>query len=889
MSLRNKFLFVFSISLLLVSGLFVYVTIHLISNEWVKSKEETNLGFAKEEAREISEWISDQVQKAYLISVKHSISGNRNNVEFRSSFNQVENAAKQSGEKIGFLVYSAAKKIVYANSGYGIWTDSIRNQAALFFRELKKLRGNQADSREFRIGKVGRYIIIAVPLVNYDGSFDGMLNEIIDFESSAFATSLHDFTNSAHSRMQITDSLGGIITGDTIKLEVLRNNSEVGLVPILGKSGAFEKGNKDVVTYAKIRLTPWYVVVDQPITDLERELTNLEENYAWIIGLGILLIFVVSYVIADSMASPIRGLLKAMYRAADKDFSPVTVNASGELQLLINSFNRMAASLERKYNQIDALNEFSSSVIVDIRENNIFNRIGKATARALDVGIATVLMPDDAGNLKVKGPFGIPESEIDKFEVPANKGLSQVVYREGRSIVSNNADKDPVFYRGTKPLKHIRTFMSAPIIADGKTIGVLNVANTKDNSDFTPEDLKLLETFANQAGIAIQNSHLYKQLREDLERIEALQDELVQSEKLSAVGQLVSGVAHELNNPLGVILGFSELAKQNTNDQRLANYLQKIEESAVRASSIVKNLLIFARKETPKRTKINLNEVVGNVLDLIAHPLNVGKITVVREFQPDIGDTFANFQQLEQVFLNLFTNAMQAMEETGGGIITVKTYQDADRLKAIVSDNGPGIKAEIIGKIFDPFFTTKPVGKGTGLGLSVSYSILKSYGGDIKVESQEGKGATFIIELPAISDDAIEQEETELQLSRLNGVRVLFVEDEEEMRMMVKDALEKYGCKVSTAENGLEALDLVDSTQYDVILSDLRMPKMDGEEFYRKSTSKNPIYLKRFIFSSGDTARESTQDFLKETGCDVIMKPFTIHQLAAKILKVKSS
>ncbi len=888
MSLRNKFLIVLSLTLLVISGSFVYVTMQLVSNQWVVSKERSDLGFAREEAREISQWVSDQVQKAYLVSDRLGYQKSDGEAVFPEALRQIESQEKQSGERVYFLVYSREGYVEYSSLAGVSAMDSVGLEVRKLFGDLKRVRFLSSATRDFRAAKVGRYIIISVPLVKSDGSFSGTLNEIVDFESSAFARSLQDFTDNANGYMEITGSLKGIGSNGSINLEPNMTGSYRSSRVEVTDSGAFEKRNRELITYAKISMTPWYVMVDQPVTELDAELRHLRDNYAWMFGIGLVLIFAVSYIISNSMARPLKELLKAVHRAANREFVKVEVKSSGEMKQLIDSFNGMTMSLERKYGQIDALNEFGSSVIIDIRESNIFNRISKSAASALDTEMATVMMPDETGTLRVRGPFGMLQSGIAYFEEGPKDGPCMIAYKDGRSVAANKGDRSADSGSGTITDVGLKNLMAAPIIVDGEAIGVLAVSNTRDGSDFTPEDMKLLETFANQAGIAIQNSHLYARLSVDLERIQTLQNELIQSEKLSAVGQLVSGVAHELNNPLGVILGFSQIARSNAGNQNISRYLKRIEESAVRASEIVRNLLTFARKEAPSRTVLNLNEAIDSVLDLISHPLSVNMISVVRDQERDSLETFANFQQLQQVFLNLFTNAMQALEGIGNAVITVKTYREGERLIAIVSDNGPGIAPAIIGKIFDPFFTTKTVGKGTGLGLSVTYSILKSFGGEIRVESEYGKGAAFIVELPAVTKEAQQIEEPEPDPSRLQGVRVLFVEDEEEMRFMVKEALGDYGCIVTSAGDGADALDKVESSEYDVIISDLRMPRMGGEEFYRRLTSRDPRYSRRFIFSSGDTARETTREFLARSECQVIMKPFTVRQLVSEILRVLS-
>jgi len=242
----------------------------------------------------------------------------------------------------------------------------------------------------------------------------------------------------------------------------------------------------------------------------------------------------------------------------------------------------------------------------------------------------------------------------------------------------------------------------------------------------------------------------------DITEINRLQQQLIQSEKLAGLGQLVSGVAHELNNPLTAVIGFTQLILADPSlDRKVRERLETVMQEGERTRRIVQNLLSFSRQHKPSRKNVNLNDLLERTLELRAYELRVNNISVHRELE-DIPSIFADGHQLQQVFLNIIINAEQALQNgKGKGVLTVKTeIKEVDSIRwvrVIIADDGPGIALENMSKLFDPFFTTKPVGKGTGLGLSISYGIVKEHGGTIRVESSPGSGATFIIELPVQS------------------------------------------------------------------------------------------------------------------------------------------
>lgn len=237
-----------------------------------------------------------------------------------------------------------------------------------------------------------------------------------------------------------------------------------------------------------------------------------------------------------------------------------------------------------------------------------------------------------------------------------------------------------------------------------------------------------------------------------------LREQLLQSDKLASIGTLVSGVAHEINNPLTGTLIQAQLLLRKENDETTRQSLEMIKTETERAAKIVQNLLSFARQGTPQRQNGNVNEIIHRVINLRAYDLRLHNILVTMELAPDLPDIMVDDGQLQQVFLNLVNNAEHAMLEANGkGHIRIQSAQVGNKIQIVVADDGPGIPREVLSRVFDPFFTTKETGKGTGLGLSISYGIIKEHGGEIKVQSQFGEGTTFIVELPVEQEPMVDR------------------------------------------------------------------------------------------------------------------------------------
>lgn len=365
------------------------------------------------------------------------------------------------------------------------------------------------------------------------------------------------------------------------------------------------------------------------------------------------------------------------------------------------------------------------------------------------------------------------------------------------------------------------------------------------------------------------------------DRLRDLQTELLQAEKLAALGQTISGVAHELNNPLATILAWAERLAESPADDRTRRGLDVILKESERAARIVRNLLAFARKRQSTRTMVDLNEVVRETLALRAYGQRVSNIDVAADLQDGLPQIFADAHQIKQVLLNLVINAEQAMKAHGGGRLAVRTRRDGDRVVLEVEDNGPGIPEDLHGRIFDPFFTTKSVGEGTGLGLSVAFALVQEHGGRLGVRSRPGEGATFVVDLPAARQPLPRAAPAQLQVSAdtFRGRRALVVEDEAALGAAVGEALADVGFAVDRAWDGEEGLTRVSEAAYDLIVCDLKMPRLDGMQFYRAMAAAAPALARRVIFVTGDVAGTDAERFLEETGCRWLAKPFRLGDL----------
>ena len=359
-----------------------------------------------------------------------------------------------------------------------------------------------------------------------------------------------------------------------------------------------------------------------------------------------------------------------------------------------------------------------------------------------------------------------------------------------------------------------------------------------------------------------------------------LQQQLVQSEKMGAIGQLVSGVAHELNNPLASITAFAQLMLSDGNlnaDDRHAT--EVIASESRRAARIVHNLLTFARQHKAEKTYADINQVIENTLELRSYDLSVRGIQIERSYADPPPSTMADSYQVQQVMLNLVTNAEQAMASVDRPHhrLTVRTRQDRGTIRIEIEDTGPGLPADGLERIFNPFYTTKPVGHGTGLGLSISLGIISEHGGRIWAENVSGGGAKFCVDLPHVAPPSATKTPVSLPAAApAQSLSILVADDEAPIRQALSRFLEKAGHTVVTVDSGTGALAAASKQPFDAIFLDIRMPDISGKNVFEQWQKEQPKLARRVVFLTGDIVSTDLQAFLSSTGRPFLAKPFDL-------------
>jgi len=372
-------------------------------------------------------------------------------------------------------------------------------------------------------------------------------------------------------------------------------------------------------------------------------------------------------------------------------------------------------------------------------------------------------------------------------------------------------------------------------------------------------------------------------------KLKRMQQELNLDRRLVAIGQVAAGMTHEINNPLTGVIAFSQMLMQMDIPENMKEAVEVIYDGASRVVGIVDRLRTFARRDRPAKEYADLNDIIGNTLAMRAYEIRSNGIEVTTHLATDLPETMANVGQLQQVLLNIIINAEQAMETSfKQKKLTITTEQVADKIRASISDNGPGIPEEIIDRLFDPFFTTKDNNSGMGLGLNISYGIITEHGGEIRAQNEPDSGATFIIELPIVAEtrernpsniaDAEQEEPAE--------ARILVVDDEPHICRALDRLLTEKGHQVETTSSPFKALEMLSETKYDLILLDLRMPDMNGIEFYDRIRAISPALQQKVVCVTGDVVSTQNEAFLHETGIPCVAKPFGVNELMRQVRHV---
>ncbi len=487
--------------------------------------------------------------------------------------------------------------------------------------------------------------------------------------------------------------------------------------------------------------------------------------------------------------------------------------------------------------------------------NDAFLRIMGYASRdellRVDIGATLYVNPQDRENLK---HLLTRHGAVNNYEFQMRRANGEIITVMESSHVSRDAHGNVVAYQGF----------------------VVDVTARKHT------ERELLER--NQ-----ELTRLHEETRVAYENLRRTQEQLLQSEKMAAVGQLISGVAHELNNPLTAILGYSQLLSDSGEVTPTgADFAGKIYRQAQRTHRIVQNLLSFSRQRPPERRPVDLNQVVEDTLALREYDLKLSNIAIHREFESPLPPASGDPHQLQQVFLNILNNAVDAiLEHAGRGDIWIRTCTSGERLVVEFMDSGPGVKDPA--RVFDPFYTTKPVGKGTGLGLSICYGIVKEHGGMLQVRNEPPLGAAFQISLPvtAAGDDAQSDAGPVTQMT--SAARILLVDDEESVLDLQQEILRGRCLWTRAARNGQQAIEFLKRETVDLIVTDLKMPgEISGREIHRWVSQHRPELVGRVIFTMSDAQGPDVQKLLAETGCLHIQKPFHLQDFLGLIQQALS-
>lgn len=507
---------------------------------------------------------------------------------------------------------------------------------------------------------------------------------------------------------------------------------------------------------------------------------------------------------------------------------------------------------------------------------------------------AVLLYQTDAKVLEYYAWRGLNLHSSAGAPISVNSGLAWKAVMERRTILLPDLRKVDIDWWSNPllPGEQFRAYMAVPLIAKSEIKGALEIFHREPLKN-DPENREYIETLANMLALALENTRLYREVQDQVAALARTQDRMVEREKIAALGELVAGVAHELNNPITAVIGFAQLLHMNTTNDIMRQDLDKIIAQAQQAARIVRGLLDFARQRPPEHQPVQINELILNTLDLLSYELRANNITWELNLAPEVPLTLADPNQMQQVLVNLINNAWQSISaangkghiqitsEVGPTIYNGSVENGEKVIRITVTDDGPGIPTEAFSRLFNPFFTTKPPGKGTGLGLPICYGIISEHGGHIWADRTMKSGARFVVELPIISaaHKPIYPPPTDRVQPRPEDASLLLIEDEQNLAEILVRSLQRAGYHVDLAPDGEIGLSLLSQHTYDLVICDIHLAGISGFDFFQRATALDPSISKRIIFTTGDILATETYRFIEETGCPYLSKPFELSDL----------
>lgn len=552
--------------------------------------------------------------------------------------------------------------------------------------------------------------------------------------------------------------------------------------------------------------------------------------------------------------------------------------------------------LYQRFSIIELLYGISEEITSGNETHDIYQNLLEKVRLIMDADLATLYFLDsDSEELVLEGYADTGDTTLPE-RIQLGEGIAGLVARNMEPLLINHPFEETALEDIADVEKSLKSAVYIPLIVEGEVWGVMGVGVRSSRTAYTSADLKLMHIFGNSMAMFTSKNNLILQLQESLRKNRETQLQLIQTEKLAGLGELMAGISHELNNPLSVILGNTDLLLREDLEEEMHQRLEKMSQEALRAKELVENLLKAARGEETFGEEVDLNEVVEQSLSLLRYQVSLDDVKVETDLADALPPSVLDPFQIQQLIFNLVNNARQAMlsTERDNRVVSVLTelleedpvdgHGPVPAVHLQVRDTGSGIPEEYLDRIFDPFFTTKEIGSGTGLGLSICFRIVKELGGRITAGNNTDGGAVIDIWLP-VSESSTEEkigDESE-KVSPSVPARpgsVLIVDDEENILDLIGEILAEDGHTVVNARNGREALDVLrEIDPPNAIVLDLKMPVMDGQSLFLELKDRRPELADRVLFLTGDTMSREARSFLENVNRPYMSKPFSNNKL----------
>jgi len=551
---------------------------------------------------------------------------------------------------------------------------------------------------------------------------------------------------------------------------------------------------------------------------------------------------------------------------------------------------RAEDEIRRRNRELNALNAMAVIATQSFDLDEILNLTLRQVVTLFNADTGSVYLSDTENDtiLRRRAGWGRRSSDRQRFsEVSLPDGFGELVMRSRTEVITHEfLPHLPQTVIDFVQADALPSWIWVLMWTKDKPIGLLGIS-CRDLREFGNSDENLLVAIGRQLATTIEKVRLYEETCRAYDDLRKTQEQLLQSEKMSAVGQLIAGVAHELNNPLTAILGYAQLLESEGLQERAQDYLRKLFKQAQRTHRVVQNLLSFARQRKSQKDQVDLRRVLEDTLALRDYDLKTNNIVVEREFAPDTPLAEADCHQMEQVFLNIINNAMDAMLEKGsGGKLIVKTYPKDKFVIIEFLDSGPGIQDPK--RVFDPFYTTKSVGKGTGLGLSICYGIVKEHGGDIVARNRTEGGALIELRVPiaghatAVAEPPAQQPKHEMAIAG----RLLLADEEESVLEFERDLLVGAGAEVTVIKRRDEIKDRLLVESFDAVIVNGKPNGSTASDIYQWLAEKRPGMEKHVLFTFSTIIDADTRNFLETNNVAFLVKPFEVGDLISAARKV---